>query len=348
MCQPSSKYSTIVGSLGDLLNVGERLWTQLSTTARLSLATPPRVVPLWNLDGHFREEAHPAIAVVDHPHVPAAYVADQLNAELLGYPGIGPVLVEPGFRVQATSASVAPGSSPQVDLYTNRINNAEALISKASGQGTRIAVLDSGDALNAADIVDFVGGDPQCIPATDPHGHGTAVAELVRKLRPQAEIIALRVLDSALGGESHEILAAFAYCLSQKVTQFQLVNASLTTQTVNDCQVTLGRSLNFLLKLSTQHAGSVPTTVAAAGNSPTTTSLGYPATMPDVVVALADDWNGQDAGYNVSTAGHVVTTQRAYGGMPGDPFGKIRRIGQPDEDIHGTSFAAAVITASKA
>lgn len=345
MCQPSSSYSTVVGSLGDLINVGER-WTQLSTAARLSLASPS-VVPLWNLDGHLQDEAHPGIAVIDHPHVPAAYVADQLNAELLGYPGIGPLLVEPGFRLRATSASVAPIGSPQVDFDSNRINDAELLISKATGRNTRIAVLDSGDALNTADIVDFVGGNPKRIPATDPHGHGTAVAELVRKLRPQAEIIALRVLDSALGGESHEILAAFAYCLSQKVTQFQLVNASLTTQTVDDCQVTLGRSLNFLLKLSTQHAGSVPTTVAAAGNSPIT-SLGYPATMPDVVVALADDWNGQDTGYNVSTAGHIVTIERAYGGVSGDPFGVIRRNGQPDEEIIGTSFAAAVITAGRA
>jgi subtilisin family serine protease len=347
VCQLSSSYSTIVGSLGDLLNVGDR-WTQLSTTVRLRLASPPRVVPLWNLDGHFGDEAHPGIAVVDHPHIPASYVADQLNAELLGYPGIGPVLVEPGFRVMATSASVASGSSPGVHFHPNRINDAELSIGKAPGQGVRIAVLDSGDALNTADIVDFVKGDPKLIPATDPHGHGTAVAELIRKLRPHAEIIALRVLDSALGGESHEILAAFAYCLSQKVTQFHLVNASLTTQTVDDCQVTLGRSLDFLLKLSTQHAGSVPTTVAAAGNSPTTTSLGYPATMPDVVVALADDWNGQDAGYNVSTAGHIVTAERAYGGISGDPFGVIKRSGQPDEEIVGTSFAAAVITASKA
>jgi hypothetical protein len=70
--------------------------------------------------------------------------------------------------------------------------------------------------------------------------------------------------------------------------------------------------------------------------------------MRDVVVALADDWNGQDAGYNASTAGHIVTTEHAYGGISGDPFGVIRRSGQPDEEIVGTSFAAAVITASKA
>lgn len=344
MCQPPSSYSTFVGSHSDLTNVGEQ-WTQLSTSTRLRLPSP-RLVPLWNLDGHFQDGAHPAIGILDHPHVPAAYVADQLNAELLGYPGIGPVLVEPGFRFWATSASAASGSPGQIDFRSNRIDDAERLIGKATDQYTRIAVLDSGDSLNNASIVDFLGGDPKYIPPSDPHGHGTAVAELIRKLRPQAEIIALRVLDPALGGESHEILAAFLYCLSQKVTQFRLVNASLTTQAVDSCPTTLGRSLNFLLNLSANYSGSVPTTVAAVGNSPT--SIGYPATMRDVVVALADDWNGQDAGYNASTAGHIVTTEHAYGGISGDPFGVIRRSGQPDEEIVGTSFAAAVITASKA
>jgi subtilisin family serine protease len=304
-------------------------------------------VPIWNLDGRFQDMAHPAVAAVYHPQLPAAYVADQLNAELLGHPIIGPVVVEPGFRFRAASASSASGSPPQINLQPNRIDDAERLIGSASGQGTRIAILDSGDALNPADIIDFVGGNPRRIRASDPHGHGTAVAELVRKLRPQAEITALRVLDSALGGESHKILAAFAYCLSQNVTQFQLINASLTTQAIGACQVTLGRSLSFLLELSTRNAGSVPITIAAAGNSPTT-CLGYPATMPDVVVALADDWNGQDAGYNVPTTGQAVTTERAYGGVHGDPFGVIKRIGQSDEEIVGTSFAAAVITASKA
>ena len=197
-------------------------------------------------------------------------------------------------------------------------------------------------------MADFVGGNPTWVKADDRHGHGTAVSELIRNLRPQADVVSVRVLDATLGGQSHEILAAFAFCLSSSVTQFDLINASLSTQTANTCQITLGRSLAFLLSLAAQSSGSVPVTVAAAGNTPTQQYLGYPATMPDVQVALADDWNGRDAGYNVSTTGHVLSTERAYGGIAGDPFGIIKRQGQPDEEIYGTSFAAAVVTASRA
>jgi hypothetical protein len=86
--------------------------------------------------------------------------------------------------------------------------------------------------------------------------------------------------------------------------------------------------------------------VTAAGNTPHARRLGYPALAPDAEVATGLDWNGADPGYNVPTAWAGVNVIPAFGGTSADPFGQLTRPDGTTEAMFGTSFAAAVVSAS--
>jgi hypothetical protein len=100
----------------------------------------------------------------------------------------------------------------------------------------------------------------------------------------------------------------------------------------------------MILQLCQQSGRVLPTLVAAAGNTITGQSFGYPAQLPGAVVVQAWDWAGQPAGYNV-TVPSTANTIYASGGEAGRPFGRITLPGGTTQDIFGTSFAAAVVTA---
>jgi hypothetical protein len=85
--------------------------------------------------------------------------------------------------------------------------------------------------------------------------------------------------------------------------------------------------------------------VAAAGNSTSNQSFGYPAKLPDAIVVQAWDWTGNPANYNVVVQ-PTVPTVYATGGEKANSFGKITSPAGAVEEVFGTSFAAAVVTAN--
>lgn len=109
----------------------------------------------------------------------------------------------------------------------------------ATGEGVRVAVIDSGieadhPALGGAVDVDggaavvLEDGEPRLQPGAhdDVFGHGTACAGIVHAMAPGASIHSIRVLDGSLTGKATTFLAGLAWAIEQG---FDVVNLSLGT-----------------------------------------------------------------------------------------------------------------------
>jgi subtilisin len=91
---------------------------------------------------------------------------------------------------------------------------ARAAVREGRGRGQRIAVIDSGIEINHPDLggthlrddVHVLGVGPQVEvqpgDGTDVYGHGTAVAAVIRRIAPEAEIGSIRVLGKNLGSRT--------------------------------------------------------------------------------------------------------------------------------------------------
>lgn len=107
----------------------------------------------------------------------------------------------------------------------------------ATGQGVKVAVLDSGvDGTHPFfagrvkaqyDVVtDRMGA--RCVPAplTDSIGHGTACAGVILQLAPEAELTSVKVIGNEARGTAEQLIAALAFALDQ---DFDVINMSLGT-----------------------------------------------------------------------------------------------------------------------
>ncbi|WP_459982188.1 S8/S53 family peptidase [Nocardioides sp. AN3] len=204
-----------------------------------------------------------------------------------------------------------------------------------------MAVLDSGDLLGGPRMYDFTGGLARDEPADDEIGHGTAVAELIRSLNPNADTTALRVVN-AQNGTSYELLCAMTYALWSEM--YDVLNVSLSAQNTNQCMTVLGGSLTMVLDICQNNGVVLPTVVAAAGNTNTGQAFGYPARLPGATVVQAWDFNRLPAAYNVTVPSSRIPVN-ATGGDSTTFFGTITDGFGNQEAMFGTSYAAAVVTA---
>ncbi|WP_326658867.1 S8/S53 family peptidase [Streptomyces canus] len=283
----------------------------------------------------------------------------QLQAELMvgrGYPPIerfdypyypwGPQLLwEPGFEFQAThQGSVNNPDRPFDSVQLSElVGSAPTIPADRRAGGPRVAVLDTGVRGAGADMVDFINCAKQAVstrPADDPHGHGSAVAQVIKAVQGGAEIHPIRVLNEDNIGQSYEVLAGLMYALWSG--QYHLINASLTTKKLGACATSLGRSIDHTVRYCSAMV-NLPMLVAAAGNDGSGTLSGYPARVPEAVVALALDNTGGRAAYN-STPPPGAVTAEAYGGSDTSPLGSLTHSTGSSISLWGTSFAAAVIS----
>lgn len=350
MCELSAGYTTVVGPSSSIHEL-EGLWPQLETPARFGLTFRERRA----LDEYpeYQDPNCPSVLVTLHRPELGPQVADSLQAELVGQYASYGLICEPGYQVRPVSfparGGAAPppvpgGQVPTATLDPQRVS--QALQSIPSGPATSVAVLDSGcNPAVSATMVDFLTGQPAPRPASDAHGHGTAVTSLFQALRPKSTIYPVRILDAEGRADSFDLFLALTFCLWPG--NFPVVHASLTTQLAGQCATSLGRSVAYIVN-QCRNAGKAAgvTLVAAAGNTPHASRLGYPALAPYAKVATALDWNGADPGYNVPTAGTAVNVVPAFGGTSVDPFGQLTLAAGTVEAIFGTSFAAVVVSAS--
>jgi hypothetical protein len=362
MCTDDQQFTTIVGprrSLTRLLEILPRTTVAFrhhltSRPTLIDLAAVPRddVTP----PGDFTHPYSPAVAVVFHEGSSSFAVADELQAELLvGNPGhlIDPVpdlLCEPGYLFGGT----ANIQGPNVTLMPNgvaRMRSTAPTVSTAyRAAGARVAVLDTGVQGTGGAMLDFTVVPVEEKPWDDANGHGTAVATVISALNADASIHPLRVLGPATEtGPSYQVLAGLAYALWSG--SYDIVNASLTSTTSGPCELSLGTSIAYILRLCHTHSPNpVPLIVAAAGNA-SPKNCGYPARLPGAIVAIALEVNSAMAGsyrrasYNSIPPNHA-NEQEAYGGTETDPIGVVADENGSELPLYGTSFAAAAITAA--
>ncbi len=181
-----------------------------------------------------------------------------------------------------------------------------------TGAGVRVAVLDSGIDTDHADLADdligqacFTGGgvNGTCPPnltttgssAEDQNGHGTNVTGIITSrgtvapigFAPDADIIAIRVLDNFGSGWLSDWTAALDYLIAnQAALQVDLVNMSLGSYSTYApfCDAANSLMANAVDQLTVNHNVAVFAATGNAGN-PYTTSV--PACIANVIAVVA-------------------------------------------------------------
>jgi subtilisin len=179
-----------------------------------------------------------------------------------------------------------------------------------SGQGVRVAIVDTGIDYRHPDLNDnYAGGYDFVNEDTDPfddYGHGTAVAGVVAAedngsgvvgVAPRARLYALKVLDNEGNGQISDIIAALQWAVAHDM---DVVNMSLGFSNYSPSVATA--------VANAYQAGLV--LVAAAGNSnpcpgsPATDNVLYPARLDEVIAVGATDQS--DARACFSSTGPTV------------------------------------------
>lgn len=214
-----------------------------------------------------------------------------------------------------------------------------------TGEGITVAVLDTGIDSDHPDLSDNVaagwyhfldGGATQGPGAEDDHGHGTNVSGIITSkgvvasvgVAPDADILAIKVLDSTASGWVSDWAAGVDYVVTHKSDYDNLcvINMSLGTNALyTDCPCNASDTWTQLLHASTQaakNAGIV--TFASSGNQGSCTSMPSPACLSSAVAVAAvydqnlgrepnsgtylDAYGGSWADcYDATTAGDKIT-----------------------------------------
>lgn len=245
------------------------------------------------------------------------------------------------------------------------INADAALAAGYSGEGVKVAVLDSGVNFNHADLsdnfdfsanelgYDFVSDDffPE-----DVYGHGTHVAGILAAasngfgvvgVAPNAQIVALRVLDENGEGTASRIIEALQwiqnYNAAHPDSPIRITNNSYGTGS-NSSQ--LGAAFDVLASSGVLHIGSAGNEGSVAGNG---NNVGYPARYDSVVAVAAVDKNNQRASFSstgsdveIAAPGvAVLSTWKDGTNFAGpQPFSFAGYAGEYFIEANGTSMAS--------
>jgi subtilisin family serine protease len=272
-------------------------------------------------------------------------------------------VVELDYAVQALeySSENELGNSWGAD----QINADAALASGYSGEGVKVAVLDSGVNFNHFDLrdnfdfsanelgYDFVSDDffPE-----DVYGHGTHVAGILAAasngfgvvgVAPNAQIVALRVLDSNGNGTASGIIEALQwiqnYNAAHPDSPIRITNNSYGTGS-NSSQ--LEAAFDVLASSGVLHIGSAGNDGSAAGNG---NNVSYPARYESVVAVAAIDKNDLRASFSstgsdveIAAPGvAVLSTWKDGTNIAGPlPFSFAGYAGEYFIEANGTSMAS--------
>jgi hypothetical protein len=340
MCDLTAAYSTVVATTGVLGEVRER-WAEFRAVHRFDLREA-HVTTLEHLGHHWAGIDAPAVMTVHHGHVPGHLVANELQIELAVEYGYE-VMSEPGYRTGVAYPNYGAPSTWSVVLHDEPLGRArqQLALSEPLGNGARVAVLDTGD--DGDFMLDMLEEKPVVTAAVDAAGHGSAICALVHALRPNAEIHPVRVLRIDPGDSTALLLGLIAVLWPDEdgKARYDAVNVSLSRQLVDECSSSLGATLAFVRALCGRH-GAIPPVIAAAGNRTSGQQFGYPAALPDAIAAVALDWDGNAADYNVEVPPGILR-EAGYGGTREDPFGTVDN-GHQQNALYGSSFAAALVT----
>ncbi len=245
------------------------------------------------------------------------------------------------------------------------INADAALAAGYSGEGVKVAVLDSGVNFNHFDLrdnfdlsanelgYDFVSDDffPE-----DVYGHGTHVAGILAAasngfgvvgVAPNAQIVALRVLDDNGEGTASRIIEALQWIQNYNAVHpdspIRITNNSYGTGS-NSSQ--LEAAFDVLASSGVLHIGSAGNDGSAAGNG---NNVSYPARYESVVAVAALDKNNLRASFSstgsdveIAAPGvFVLSTWKDSTNFAGPlPFSFAGYAGEYFIEANGTSMAS--------
>ena len=199
---------------------------------------------------------------------------------------------------------------------------------QATGQGIRIATIDSGVALrhphlgpvsDGASVYEDgtvrVGLDQ----AVDQIGHGTAVMAAIQEKAPGADYVAVRIFHDRLRANAATLLRAIGWCIEKRI---DVVNLSLGTVNPAHHEAFAAAAQNA------RTAGCLLVAAREANGQPC-----YPGALPDVI-GVDLDWDCPRDTYRCLSVAHEM---RFYASgyprpVPGVP---------PSRNLHGISFAVA-------
>ncbi|WP_299404178.1 DUF5942 domain-containing protein [Acaryochloris sp. IP29b_bin.148] len=208
--------------------------------------------------------------------------------------------VEPNYVYQASWVPNDPDYGKQWNLKNI---NMESAWQASRGQGTTVAVIDTGIApvadLKRTRLVagyDFVNDRPE---ATDDHGHGTHVAGTIAQstnnnfgvagIAYEAQLMPLKVLSRSGGGTVADIAEAIRFAADNGA---DVINMSLG-----------GGGASELMQEAIEHAHRQGTVIVAAAGNAARSAVEYPARYPHVIGVAALDRAGQKAPYSNYGAG---------------------------------------------
>lgn len=164
------------------------------------------------------------------------------------------------------------------------------LMSKYTGKGIKIAILDSGIDFNHPDF----GGNiqkgynvlnPSALPIDD-YGHGTLVAGIIAAqnnkfgivgIAPEADVYPVKVLDGYGEGNINDIVKGIDWCINNKI---QIINMSFA---ILDDKPMLSNSIKKAIDSNI--------IIIASANNSYGGEVGYPASYDDIISVTAVDCN---------------------------------------------------------
>ena len=204
--------------------------------------------------------------------------------------------------------------------------------SELSGQGIKVAIIDSGIDSTHPRIKSIAGGvdlsigpDGQIVPGTDctdRAGHGTACAGIIQRKAPEAEFYSIRIFDESLGTDGRALMAALQWAVEHEM---DVVNLSLGTTEV---------AFRDALAEVSRQADEAGTILVAAEHNEGVES--YPAVLPEVV--------GVTAGKVYGHYGYFYRVGEAIECVARGDAQRLCWLEPREVMIGGTSFAAPHIT----
>lgn len=171
------------------------------------------------------------------------------------------------------------------DEWNIQMIHADGLSDEEVGEPVKVAVLDSGVEFLAGfpveKSVNFVKDEQELTYyMNDMTGHGTAVADIIHRICPQAQIYSVKVMDENNRGRLSDIVAGIYWCIEQDV---DIINMSFGTSVKSE-----------ILEKAIQAASAQGILlVSSAGNGGTGSAVEYPAAFQEVIAVGAVDTSAE-------------------------------------------------------
>ena len=186
-------------------------------------------------------------------------------------------LVEPDMTVSVATGEGSEGDVEEVMTESDNPFTSLASSGTSIGGSNVIALIDTGINGDVSSAVSMLGDD-----VSDGNGHGTRMAELIKSVNPDAEIVSIKALGSDGTGDASAVIAAIKYASENGIG---IINLSVSALKNSDSEL-------IAQAVAEAQAKGIKV-VAAAGNRGMDASYFIPASIDGVITIGAADENGE-------------------------------------------------------